>query len=157
MSSERAKQLLHIYIYTHNETAFPNAIEHIHISYTIYSRTIERFNWIMVKKTAQLSFKYSEFHANSFRIFSLVKKRTDLKHYCDPTLKILLQRLNDILWFNSPYSISIKTKIGKFFLQPIKKDSPKRLKFHKIFNRKCLTLSYSSMSNFKTIINAHNR
>ena len=46
MSSERAKQLLHIYIYiyTHNETAFPNAIEHIHISYTIYSRTIERFN-----------------------------------------------------------------------------------------------------------------
>ena len=44
-----------------------------------------------------------------------------------------------------------------FFLQLIKKHFPKEHKFHKIFNRNALKLSYSGMSNIKTKINAHNR
>ena len=81
-------------------------------------------------------------------------------NYRDPTPQNLItkrKRQRNILWFNPPYSKTIKTKIGKLFLQLIKKHFPKEHKFHKIFNRNTLKLSYSCMPNIKTKINAHNR
>ena len=75
-------------------------------------------------------------------------------NYCDPTSPNLItkrKRQRNILWFNPPYSKTVKTKIGKFFLQLIKKHFPKEHKFHKIFNR------YYCISNIKTKINARNR
>ena len=81
-------------------------------------------------------------------------------NYRDPTPQNLItkrKRQRNILWFNPPYSKTVKTKIGKFFLQLIKKHFPKEHKFHKIFNRNTLKLSYSCMPNIKTKINAHNR
>ena len=81
-------------------------------------------------------------------------------NYRDPTPQNLItkrKRQRNILWFNPPYSKTVKTKIGKFFLQLIKKHFPKEHKFHKIFNRNKLKLSYSCMPNIKTKINAHNR
>ena len=47
--------------------------------------------------------------------------------------------------------------IQQVFLELIKKHFPKEQKFHKIFNRNTLKLSYSCMPNIKTKINAHNR
>ena len=81
-------------------------------------------------------------------------------NYRDPTPQNLItkrKRQRNVLWFNPPYSRTVKTKIGKFFLQLIKKHFPKEHKFHKIFNRNTLKLSYSCMPNIKTKINAHNR
>ena len=81
-------------------------------------------------------------------------------NYRDPTPQNFIarrKRQRNILWFNPPYSRTVKTKIGKFFLQLIKKHFPKEYKFHKIFNRNTLKLSYSCMPNIKTKINAHNR
>ena len=81
-------------------------------------------------------------------------------NYRDPTSPNIItkrKRQRNILWFNPPYSKTVKTKIGKFFLQLIKKHFPKEHKFHKIFNKNTLKLSYSSMSNIKTRINAHHR
>ena len=80
-------------------------------------------------------------------------------NYRDPTSPNIItkrKRQRNILWFNPPYSKTVKTKIGKFFLQLIKKHFPKEHKFHKIFNRNTLKLSYSCMPNVKTKINAHN-
>ena len=40
-------------------------------------------------------------------------------NYCDPTSPNLIRkrkRQSNILWFNPPYSKTVKTKIGKFFL-----------------------------------------
>ena len=68
-----------------------------------------------------------------------------------------MKRQRNILWFNPPYSKTVKTKIGKFFLQLIKKIFPKEHKFHKTFNKNTLKFSYSCMPNIKTKINAHNR
>ena len=59
-------------------------------------------------------------------------------NYRDPTSPNLItkrKRQRKILWFNPPYSKTVKTKIKKFFLQLIKKHFPKEHKFHKIFNR----------------------
>ena len=81
-------------------------------------------------------------------------------NYRDPTPQNLItkrKRQRIILWFNPLYSKTVKTKIGKFFLQLIKKHFPKEHKLHKIFNRNTLKLSYSCMPNIKTKINAHNR
>ena len=81
-------------------------------------------------------------------------------NYRDPTPQNLItkkKRQRNISWFNPPYSKTVKTKIGKFFLQLIKKHFPKEHKFHKIFNKNTLKLSCSCMPNIKTKINAHNR
>ena len=81
-------------------------------------------------------------------------------NYRDPTPPNLItkrKRQRNILWFNPPYSKTVKTRIGKFFLQLIEKHFSKEHKFHKIFNRNTLKLSYSCMPNIKTKINSHNR
>ena len=74
-----------------------------------------------------------------------------------PKLFTKKKQQRNILWFNPRTSKTVKTKIGKFFLQLIKKNFPKEHKFHKIFNGKTLKLSYSCMPNIKTKINGRNR
>ena len=81
-------------------------------------------------------------------------------NYGDPTPLNLItkrKRQRNILWFNPAYSKTVKTKIGQFFLELIKKHFPKEHKFHKIFNKNTLKLSYSWVAHIKTKANAHNR
>ena len=81
-------------------------------------------------------------------------------NYRDPTSPNIItkrKRQRNILWFNPPYSKTVKTKIGKFFLQVIKKHFPQEHKFQKIFNKNTLKFSYSCIANIKTKINVHNR
>ena len=66
-------------------------------------------------------------------------------------------RPRNITWFNPPYSQNVETKVGKCFLQLVDKHFPKSNPLHKIFNRNTLKLSYSCMSNVKTIISSHNK
>ena len=44
------------------------------------------------------------------------------------------QRKRNILWFNSPFSKSVVTKLGKTFLRLIDKHFPPHHKLHKLFN-----------------------
>jgi len=67
------------------------------------------------------------------------------------------KRKRKILWFNPPFSKNIKTKIGKVFLNLLKKHFPKNNKLYKIFNRNNVKLSYSCMRNMGAIISAHNK
>ena len=85
------------------------------------------------------------------------KKKLNYRDPTPPNLITKRKRQKNILWFNPRYSKTVKTKIGKFFLQLIKEPFPKEHKFHKIFNRNTLKLSYSCMPNIKTKINVHNR
>ena len=52
---------------------------------------------------------------------------------------------------------SVKTKVGKCFLTLIGKHFPKSHPLHRIFNRNTLKISYSCMSNVKTIISNQNK
>ena len=65
------------------------------------------------------------------------------------------QRKRNIIWFNPPYSKNVKTNIGKIFLNLIKKHFPSHHKFHKLFNKNTVKISYSCTRNIKTIINSH--
>ena len=62
------------------------------------------------------------------------------------------KRKRKIIWFNPPYNKNLSTNIGKFFLNLINKHFPKEHKFHKIFNKNNVKVSYSCMPNIKSII-----
>ena len=62
-----------------------------------------------------------------------------------------------IVWFNPPYSCNVATNIGKKFLLLLDKHFPKPHKLSKVFNRNNVKVSYSSMPNFASIINSHNK
>ena len=87
------------------------------------------------------------------------KEKLNYRDPSPPNLDANTKQERNILWLNQHYyRKTVKTKFVKFFLQRIKKHFPKDYnKFHKIFNRNTLKLSYSCMPNIKTKINAHNR
>ena len=48
------------------------------------------------------------------------------------------------------------TNIGKKFISLLGKHFRKTHKLHKLFNRYCVKVSYSSLANLKRVINGHN-
>ena len=56
-------------------------------------------------------------------------------------------RKRKIIWFNPLYSMNVKTNIGKKFLNLIGRHFPKDHKYHKLFNRNTIKISYSCMNN----------
>ena len=67
------------------------------------------------------------------------------------------KRNRNIIWFNPPFSKNVATKIGRHFLNLLDKHFPQDHKFHKIFNRNNIKVSYSCMPNIKSAINSHSR
>ena len=65
-------------------------------------------------------------------------------------------RTRKVIWFNPPYSSHIKTNVGKIFMKLIVKHFPKHHRYHKIFNKNTINLSYSCMQNMGNIITKHN-
>ena len=67
------------------------------------------------------------------------------------------QRKRKIIWFKSPFSLSVKTNIGRAFLKLLKQHFPKSNRLHKIFNKNTAKVTYSCMSNLSSIISLHNK
>ena len=67
------------------------------------------------------------------------------------------QRKRKIIWFNPPFNSNLSTNIGRFFLNLIKKHFPKEHRYHKIFNKNTVKISYSCMPNVTATINMHNK
>ena len=61
-----------------------------------------------------------------------------------------------IIWFNRPFNNSVKTNVGRKFLGLVKKNFPRNHRYHQIFNRNTLKLSYCCTSNLGNIIKQHN-
>ena len=66
-------------------------------------------------------------------------------------------RKRNIIWFNPPFSKNVSNNIGKYFLVLIQKHFPSNNKYHKIFYKNNVKISYSCMANIKSIINKHNK
>ena len=62
-----------------------------------------------------------------------------------------------MLWFNPPYSKSVKTSIGKLFLCLINKHFSPAHKYRKIFNGNTIKISYSWMPKIKSQIGTLNK
>ena len=67
------------------------------------------------------------------------------------------RRMRNVIWFNSPFSANVKTNIAKKFLKLIDTHFPKKHRLHKIFNRNNVKVSYSCLSNVRSIITSHNK
>ena len=65
-------------------------------------------------------------------------------------------RARQIIWFNPPYSQSVKTNVGAKFLALINKHFGKS-ELNKYYNRKTIKISYSCMPNMEAVISGHNR
>ena len=61
-----------------------------------------------------------------------------------------------IIWFNPPWCNSVTTDVGRKFLNLVDSCFPPGHRLHKIFNRKTIKVSYSSMPNLGRIIASHN-
>ena len=65
-------------------------------------------------------------------------------------------RKKKIIWFNPPFSVNVSTNIGKKLFSLLGKHFPKTHQLHKFFNQNDVKVSYSSLPNFKKVINDHN-
>ena len=65
-------------------------------------------------------------------------------------------RNRKIIWFNPPYSVNVKTKVGRIFLRLIDKLFSRHHKYGKLFNRNHIKISYSCMLNMASVIQSHN-
>ena len=66
------------------------------------------------------------------------------------------KRSRRILWYNPPYNDNIRTNIGGTLFYLMQKHFPKGTKYHKLFNKNTVKVSYSCMENIKAIINRTN-
>ena len=66
-------------------------------------------------------------------------------------------RKRKFIWFNLPFSLNVKTNVGKIFLKLVKRHFPKESPLHKIFNKNMLKVSYSCMHDAPSVLSAHKR
>ena len=65
-------------------------------------------------------------------------------------------RRRKIIWFNPPFSQSVETNGGREFRNILTRNFPVQHKYHKIFNKNTVKISYSCMPNIGNIIKSHN-
>ena len=82
----------------------------------------------------------------------------NLKYQClNNNSKTNKSRNNRVIWYNPPYCSLIDINLGKEFLKLVDKHFPVGHFYRKIFSRKSLKISYSCMSNVKSLIQSHNK
>ena len=65
-------------------------------------------------------------------------------------------RRRPVTWFNPPFSLNVKTNVGKEFLALLDKSFPPDNPLSKLFNRHTVKVSYKCMPNMATSIARHN-
>merc|ERR1711949_17971 len=66
------------------------------------------------------------------------------------------RRNRNLTYFTPPFSMTVKTRIGKEFLRIVDTAFPPESPLHKKLNRHNMKISYSCMPNMKTKISRHN-
>ena len=65
-------------------------------------------------------------------------------------------RNKNVIYFNPPYSVNVKTKIGQKFLKLVDKHFPPGSPLHPLLNRKKVKMSYRCLPNIKMHMAKHN-
>ena len=65
-------------------------------------------------------------------------------------------RKRNRIWFNPPFSLNVKTNIGKEFFRLLDKHFPNHHRYYKLFNRNTVKLSYSCMPNMEAVLRNNN-
>ena len=67
------------------------------------------------------------------------------------------KRKRKVIWYNPPFCSSVKTNIGREFINLVKKHFNKNNPLSKIFNKHNMRVSYSCMANLERLIKSHNQ
>ena len=67
------------------------------------------------------------------------------------------RRRRNIIWFNPPFSQTVKTNVARLFLRLLDKHFPCSHILRKLFNQNTIKVSYSCMENIAHIIRKHNQ
>ena len=62
-----------------------------------------------------------------------------------------------VIWFNCPFKVNVKRKVGNYFLNLVGKHFPLRQTFNKLFNHNIIKVSCSSIPNIKAEIHKHKK
>ena len=52
------------------------------------------------------------------------------------------QRKREVIWWNPPFSLDVKTKVGEKFFKILSKNFPKGSPYYKLFNQNTVKMSY---------------
>ena len=123
---------------------------------TTCHRSLKKFH-DQLKKDSKFSSK-DIFQESAIYYEKCLKSRTKLQYQqLKENNQSKKKRKRNIIWFNPPYSKSVKTNIGRILIKLISKYFPPNHKFVKIFNKNTIKLSYSCMPNIRSKINGHNK
>ena len=75
----------------------------------------------------------------------------------DANLNRKRRRKRKIIWFNPPFNKNLKTESGRKFFNLFDRHFPKTHKYHKVFNRNNVKLSYSCTENMGMLIKKINK
>ena len=93
--------------------------------------------------------------SSGYRYKATEDRDVNLK-YQKPGTTTRKRKPRKVMYFNPPFSRSVKTNVIKLFLNLIDKHFPKGHKLHKCFNRNTVKATYCTMSNMKDKIGNHN-
>ena len=65
-------------------------------------------------------------------------------------------RRKSAIWFNPPFSLSVRSSVGKEFLALLDTSFPPSNPLHKLFTRQTLKISYKRMPNMAQAVSGHN-
>ena len=136
-----------------------NEINYVHVQSNHPPNVIKQIPKSIQTRLSNLSSNEDVFN-NAKPIYAEALQRSGHVHelrYAPNRNQHTRNRKRKIIWFNPPFNANLATNIGKFFLKLVKKHFKRGSRFHKIFNKNTLKVSYSCMPNVKSIINAHNK
>ena len=170
ISKSRRKNIIYLvlrvsWFSTHNSNYKPyhkldNEISCIHENSNHPPSILKQISTSIEKRISNLSSYETKFN-ESKEIYQKALKKSGYWQ----TLKYLPSNVNvnkskqnrkqNVIWFNHPFSVSAKKKVGNNFLNLTRKYFLPRRKFSKLFNCNTIKVSYSCMPNMKAKINKH--
>ena len=129
-------------LYIHSKSTYPPSIIKQLPSMTnkhISSLSCDETEFNKAKITYETALKNNEYQAT-------------LK-FEKPSQNTRRNRNRKVIWFNSLFSLNVKTNIGKEFFKLFGKHFPRNHNFRKAFNLNAIKISYSSIKNMKILLN----
>ena len=134
-----------------------NEILYIHKQSNHPPSIIKQIPSMITKQVSDISCDSDHFNKSATDYNTALKKsgfNENIKY--SPSQPKQRNRKRQIIWFNPPYSVNVKTNVGKLFMRLIGKHFPRHHKFHKLFNHNNVKLNYSCMPSMKNVIQKHN-
>ena len=66
------------------------------------------------------------------------------------------RKRNNVCWFNPPFSLNVKTNVGKEFLRLLDRSFPPSNPLSKLFTRQTVKIGYKCMPNMAAAVSRHN-